>query len=102
MNKAEFAAIVDKLLDKAYAIGINDCQAGMNAVSEYKWLANTYREYLTSDITKGVAEIESLFDKANRYKNGGNVRLLTEHHHLAASLLEGIIPKLKQTNQFPE
>ena len=99
MNKGEFAAIVDELLAKLYAIGINDYQAGLNVVSGFKRLASVYREHLPSDITGGVAEIEDLFGKAGKYRNTPKQY---EHFRIAELLLEGAITKLKQTNQFPE
>lgn len=100
MNKAEFAAIVDELLAKYYAIGINDYQAGLNVVSGFKMLATTYREHLPSDVNEGVAEIEILFEKAGKYRNTPKGQY--EYFHLAERLLGNAITELKGTNRFPE
>lgn len=99
MNKAEFAAIVDELMAKFNAIGINDYQAGLNVVSRFKILAHMNRHYLPSDVTEGVAEIESLFEKAGKYRTSPKQY---EHFRIAERLLEGAITELKQTNKLPE
>jgi len=99
MSKSEFAAIVDELLAKFHAIGINDYQAGLNVVSRFKILASMYREYLPSNITEGVAEIEDLFGKAAKYRNTPKQY---EHFRIAERLLEGAITNLKQANKFSE
>lgn len=99
MNKTEFAALVDELQAKFDAIGISDYQAGLNVVSGFKRLVYIYREYLPSDITDGVAEIEDLFGKAGKYRNTPKQY---EHFRIAERLLAGAITEMKQTNQFPE
>lgn len=102
MNKAEFAVIVDELLAKVNVISMNDYHVSLSVMSDFKTLAHTYREYLSSDITGDISLIESLFDKMNRYKAGRNISKQSEYHHQATSHLEHIITELKQTSRFPE
>lgn len=91
MSKAEFAVIVDRLLAKVNGIGMNDYHVSLTVMSEFKTLANTYREYLSPDIAGNIALVESLFDKMNRYKAGRNISKQSEYHHQATSLLEHIV-----------
>jgi hypothetical protein len=102
MNKTEFATIVDELLAKIDAIGMDDHYTGLNAVREFKLLADKYWNYLPSDATASASLIESDFDKVKRYKDGRNIPRQYEHYHSATSLLRHIITEMKHTNQFPE
>ena len=102
MNKTEFAVIVDELLAKVDAIGMDDYHTGLKAVNEFRTLAYKYRDYLSPDTTDSASLIESDFDKVRRYKDSRNIPKQNEHYHSATTLLEHVITKMKQTNQFPE
>lgn len=97
MNKAEFNAKVNELLEKAKEISYDDYHTGMRVTEEFKRFAHdaAHVDYLNQYTTEHVGSIQADFSNMRKYKADKTKR---QHYNSAMSgLLSDIESMLHNT-----